>query len=166
MKDKSKVQVKVNKDLEGTEDSKFSKNQDVPQALKEKSVRVTEIQSEHAQSIREKVHVPLGHGFFNKLGGSSVPVENSKLQKLYKELWCNTPNKNKQELSNSLILEMSHAKFENFTNQRALETWARKEKEKRPDILPAIHDPDDNLLKRPDIWKWRTFYGNSANLNL
>ena len=66
MKDKSKVQVKANKDLEGTEDSKFSKNQDVPQALKEKLVRVTEIQSEHIQSIRDKVNVPLGHGFFNR----------------------------------------------------------------------------------------------------
>ena len=63
-KDKSKVQVKVNKDLEGTENSKFSKNQDVPQALKEKSVKVTEIQSEQSQPIREKVNVSLGHGFF------------------------------------------------------------------------------------------------------
>ena len=44
-KDKSKIQVKVNKDLEGTEDSKFSKNRDVPLALKEQSVRMTEIQS-------------------------------------------------------------------------------------------------------------------------
>ena len=60
-------------------------------------------------------------------------------------------NNLKQELSNSLILGMSHAKFENFTNQRALETWARKEREKRLDILPAIHDLDDNLLKRPNI---------------
>ena len=34
LKDKNKVQVKVNKDLEGTEDSKCSKNQNVPQALK------------------------------------------------------------------------------------------------------------------------------------
>ena len=80
MKDKSKVQVKVNKDA--TEDSKFSKNQDVLQALKEKSVRVTEIQSEHTNLIREKVNVPLGHGFFNKLGGSSVPMDNSKLTKV------------------------------------------------------------------------------------
>ena len=30
-KDKSKVQVKVNKDLQGNEDSKCSKNQNVPQ---------------------------------------------------------------------------------------------------------------------------------------
>ena len=55
LKDKSKVQVKVNKDLERTEDSKFSKNQDIPQALKEKSVRVTEIQSEHSQSERRSM---------------------------------------------------------------------------------------------------------------
>ena len=151
MKDKSKVQVKVNKDLKGTEDSKFSKNLDVTQALKEKSVRVTEIQSEHIQSIREKVNVPLGHGFFNKLDGSSVPMDNSKLQKLHKKLWYNTPNNLKQELSNSFILEMSHAKFETFTNQRALETWARKEREKTLDIFLAIHDLDDNLLKRPSI---------------
>ena len=81
-----------------------------------KSARVTEIQSEYSQSIREKVNVPLGHGFFNKLGGSSVPMDKSKLQKLYKELWYNTPNNLKQELSNSFILEMSHAKFESFTN--------------------------------------------------
>ena len=67
-KDKSKVQVKVNKDLEGTEDSKFSKNQDVPQALKEKSVRVIEIQREQSQSIREKVNVPLGTWFFQQIG--------------------------------------------------------------------------------------------------
>ena len=85
-KDKSKLQIMVNIDLEGTEDSNISKNQDVPQALKEKSVKVTEIQSEHSQSIRKKVNVPLGHGFFNKLGGSSVPMDKSKLQKLYKEL--------------------------------------------------------------------------------
>ena len=150
-KDKSKVQVNVNKDLEGTEDNNFSKNQDVPQALKEKSVRVTEIQSEHSQSIREKVNVPIGHGFFNNLGGSSVPMDRSKLQKLYKELWYNTPNVLKQELSNCFILEMSHAKFENFTNQNTLETWTRKEREKRLDILLAIHDQMTNLLKRLNI---------------
>ena len=66
---------------------------------------------------------------------------------LYKELWYNTPNNLNQELSNSFILEVSHAKFENFTSQRSLETWGRKEREKRLDILLAIHDLDDNLLR-------------------
>ena len=36
----------------------------MPHTLKEKSVRVTEIQSEHIHSIREKVNVSLGHGLF------------------------------------------------------------------------------------------------------
>ena len=54
----------------------------------ETSVRVTEIQREHSQSIREKVSVPLGHGFFNKLGGSSVPMDKSKLQSYIKN--CGT----------------------------------------------------------------------------
>ena len=131
-KDKRKVQVKVNKDLERTEDSKFSKNQDVPQALKEKSVRVTKIQSEHSQSIREKVNVPLGHGFFNILGGSSVPVDKSKLQKLYKELWHNTPNNLKQELSSSFILEMSQAnsKFRKFYKPESFGNMGKEGKRK------------------------------------
>ena len=129
-KDKSKVQVKVNKEREGTKDSKFSKDYDVPQTLKEKSVRMTEIQSEQSQSIREKVSVPLGHGLFNKLDGSSVTMDKSKLQKLYKELRRNTSNNLKQKLSNSFIPEMSQTQFGNLKNQRALETWARK-KEKR-----------------------------------
>ena len=42
---------------------------------------------------------------------------------------------------------MSHAKFENFTNQRALEKWARKEREKRLDILLAIHYLDNKLAE-------------------
>ena len=53
-------------------------------------------------------------------------MDKSKLQKLYKELWYNTPKNLKQELSNSCILDMPYAKFENFTNQRALETWGKR----------------------------------------
>ena len=82
-------------------------------------------------------------------------MDKGKLQKLYKELWYNTPNNLKQELSNSFILDMSRAKFENFTNQRALETWARKEREKRIDILLAIHDLDDILAEETKYMKMK-----------
>ena len=47
---------------------------------------------------------------------------------------------------------MSHAKFENFTNQRVLETWARKEREKRLYILIAIHALDDKLAEEIKIY--------------
>ena len=50
---------------------------------------------------------------------------------------------------------MSHAKFENFTNQRALETWAKKEREKRLDILLAIHDLDDKLAEETKYMKMK-----------
>ena len=65
----------------------------------------------HSQLIKEKVSVPLGQGFPNKLGRSGTAMDKNQLKK---GLWYENLNALKHELSNSFILEMTHSRFTNF----------------------------------------------------
>ena len=107
----------------------------------------------HGQLIKGKVSVPLGQGFFNKLGGIGTAMDKNQLKKLYKGLWNENPNTLKHELSNSFILEMTHSRSTNFKTQRELETWARKEREARLEILFAVHDLDDRFARESAYFK-------------
>ena len=120
----------------------------------------------HSQLIKEKVSVPLGQGFFNKLGGSGTAMDKNQLKKLYKGLWYENPNTLKHKLSNSFILEMTHSRFTNFKTQRELEAWARKEREARLEILFAVHDLDDRLARESAYFKNKNILWQMSQLKL
>ena len=120
----------------------------------------------HSQLIKEKVSVPLGQSFFNTLGGSGTAMDKTQLKKLFKGLWYENPNTLKHKLSNSFILEMTHSRFTNFKTQRALETWARKEREARLEILFAVHDLADRLARESAYYKNNNILWQMSQLKL
>ena len=119
-----------------------------------------------SQLIKEKVSVPLGQGSFNTLGGTATAMDKNQLKKLYKGLWYENPNTLKHEQSNSFILEMTHSRFTNFKTERALETWARKEREARLEILSAVHDLVDRLARESAYFKNKNILWQMRQLKL
>ena len=61
---------------------------------------------------------------------------------------------------------MAFAKFENFTNQRALEKWARKEREQRIDIVLAVHYLDDKLAEETKYMQMKNISLQLSQLKL
>ena len=84
--------------------------------------------------------------FFDKEGGRIIRVSSSSLQERYSDLWrYKFPSNLKQKFSNSFILNMCQAMEPIFKTARLLTDWARKEREKRLDILLALHPVDETL---------------------
>ena len=63
----------------------------------------------------ETVHVQLGYGFFNKMGGPKLTRPKTDL---YHSTRDQGPNNLKQKLPHDFILQMCQAKFEKFKNKR------------------------------------------------
>ena len=61
---------------------------------------------------------------------------------------------------------MTHSRFTNFKTQRALETWARKEREARLEILFATHDLDDRLARESAYFKNKNILWQMSQLKL
>ena len=96
-------------------------------------------------SLDGKKTVVLPKGFFNKEGGRIIHVSSSSLQERYSDLWYKFPSNLKQKLSNSFILDMYQAMEPMFKTILLLSDWARKERDKRLDILLALHPVDETL---------------------
>ena len=100
-----------------------------------------------AAVVHGKTNVLLPKGFFNKDGGKVLRVDSTSLQKRYKDLWYTFPCNIKQNLSNSFILTMCQMMEPKFKTLHELSDWARKEREKRIELLFAVHPVDENLGK-------------------
>ena len=114
-----------------------------------------------SQEVEGKVNVHVPLNFFNPTGRHILQISRKPLEKRYSKLWHSNPNSLKQNLNNSFILAMCYERERDFANIRALEDWARKERERRISVLMYIHPLDVHLasestyIKEKSVpWAW------------
>lgn len=114
-----------------------------------------------SQEVEGKVNVHVPLNFFNSTGGNILQISRKPLEIRYSKLWYSNPNSLKHNLNNSFILSMCYERERDFANIRALEDWARKERERRISLLMCIHPLDVQLalestyIKQKSVpWVW------------
>ena len=105
---------------------------------------------------------PAFQGFFGtRDGGRSVIVPSKMLEKKWRALWYENPLNPWQKASNSFVLRMCESKQHKFRGQRDCETWARKERERRIELLLAV---EKNTAGWSAYYKKKSMYGSLSIL--
>ena len=105
---------------------------------------------------------PAFQGFFGTSdGGKSVIVSSKMLERKWDVLWYEKPLNPFQNASNSFILKMCESKQYMFRTQRECEAWARKERERRIELLLAV---ERNTKGWTAYYMKKSIYGNISIL--